>query len=117
MYDNLKRLFKDRFIFSLFKLHALFTLAFVVVGVVAWKKLPPEIPLFYSLPRSPQQLASPVSIFILPFFSLLFFAVNSIIASYIYTSQRLLSVLLVITATIATVLLLITFINIILLVL
>lgn len=43
-----------------------FWLAGLFLLVFFWSKLPPQIPLFYSLPWGEEQLASPVSVLILP---------------------------------------------------
>ena len=41
-----------------------------------WKELPPELPLYYSKPPGKEQLASPLSLFLLPLLSLIIFLVN-----------------------------------------
>jgi hypothetical protein len=41
-----------------------------------WKKLPPEVPLFYSRPWGKEQLASPWFLFLLPGLTLVIFLVN-----------------------------------------
>jgi hypothetical protein len=41
-----------------------------------WKKLPPEVPLFYSRPWGKEQLASPWFLFLLPGLTLFVFLVN-----------------------------------------
>ena len=81
-----------------------------------WGQLPPQLPLFYSLPKSNDQLATPVQLLILPFFSLLFFITNFITAAFFYPKEKLGSFLLVITGTVVASMLLYTFIKIVFLI-
>jgi len=41
-----------------------------------WKKIPPEVPLFYSRPWGKEQLANPLFLFLLPGLTLVVFLVN-----------------------------------------
>ena len=55
------------FIFLLFQL---------LVILIFWRKLPPEVPLFYSQPWGKEQLASPWMLLILPGLTLVVFLIN-----------------------------------------
>jgi len=54
--------FRTVFIFS----SVLFLISLLAI-LLSWKKLPPEIPLYYSQPWGTEQLAKPANLFILPF--------------------------------------------------
>lgn len=73
-----------------------------------WRKLPPQVPLFYSRPWGRDQLVSPVGLLVLPALSLLIFLANLTIASLIPGEEKLAPQLLVIFATVFNFLCLIT---------
>ncbi|MGB9911464.1 MAG: hypothetical protein ACPLKP_02555 [Microgenomates group bacterium] len=54
---------------------------FLQLGIIifSWQNLPPQIPLFYSLPWGKERLSSSLSLFILPIFSLGIFLINCLI--------------------------------------
>lgn len=60
--------------------HVLFVLLALVMTGVFWWQLPPQIPLYYSLPYGPQQLADRVWFFVLPGLALAFFGLSSLLA-------------------------------------
>lgn len=70
---NLKR--KDFLIVNII----LASLPLVFIGW-QWKKLPPEIPLFYSRPWGEEQLADKKFLFLLPTFALTSLFINEIVA-------------------------------------
>lgn len=55
------------------------------LGVIIWRwqLLPPQVPLWYAKPWGADQLASPYWLFILPFSSLVIFAVNILLSVYL----------------------------------
>lgn len=55
----------------------------LLVLVISWVKLPPELPLFFSKPRGEQQLANVFQIVIPLGIGLLFLFINSILAQYL----------------------------------
>ena len=61
-----------------------------------WRKLPPQVPLFYSHPWGESQLANPFGLLILPVFSFFILLINSVVASLIPASEKLASRLLII---------------------
>lgn len=81
-----------------------------------WKKLPPEVPLFYSRPWGQKQLVGPIILAILPGFSLLVMTINLIFASIIISKQKLAGQLLITFGTIFSFFCLVTLAKIILLV-
>lgn len=89
---------------------------YAAIGIGFWNRLQPQIPLYYSLPHGEEQLASPVSLILLPLFSVIFFFANFFIASLLYLKEKVASYLLVFSALAITFLMLVTFIKIIFLV-
>jgi len=61
----------------------------------SWFKLPPKVPLFYSLPWGEEQLASPFYLWLLPASSLAIIIINLVFASYFSSNQLLTRVLMV----------------------
>lgn len=68
---------------------------FVVIGflfiLIFWQKLPPVIPLYYSLTWGEDQLAPTFSIFILPLFSALILILNFVLNKLLKTQGLLFS--------------------------
>lgn len=75
--------------------------------------LPPQVPLYYSLPWGESQLASATSLFILPGFSLFFLFTNNLLAVFYLNTHSLMSRLLIVFSLIFSCLSLITLIQII----
>lgn len=89
---------------------------YLIILLWKWQMLPPQLPLFYSLPKSNEQLATPFQLLLLLLFSFLFFTINLIAAAYLYPKEKLGSILLVIIGAIVVGLLLYAFIKIVFLV-
>lgn len=66
----------------------LIQLAFLVINL---KRLPSEVPLFYSLPWGEKRLANFKFLFLLPILSFLIMTFNFMLAKKLYNSERLLS--------------------------
>ena len=60
-----------------------------------WKKLPPQVPLFYTKPWGEEQLAKNFFLWMLPSFSLILTLINLRIASLFYNARSFLSYLIV----------------------
>lgn len=90
-----------------------FTFAFLVF---TWKRLPPELPLFYSLPWGEEQLGKPSFLLILPIGSLLMGMVNFSLAVFSFERQPMLAKILVWATSLLTFLASLTLIKIILLI-
>lgn len=65
--------------------------------VFVWRRLPPEVPLFYSLPRGESQLAKRLFLWLLPLGNLFIFSLNLILANKFFTKERLLAQILILT--------------------
>jgi|SRR3989344_2597215 len=94
-------LLQDRFSFWAILLCLIFTAAQIAIILVSFKKLPPELPIFYSKPWGEPMLASPLFIWILPGLSFLFAAVNYLIARLLISETFLYRVLIVFAPTCA----------------
>lgn len=116
MKNSLVSLLNDKQIKRFSSLNGFILIIFFIVTGWKWFLLPPQLPLFYSLPRSADQLATPVTVLILPLFAVIFSLINFYLALILYTKERLAAVILTVMATAASFLLLITFIKIVFLV-
>ncbi len=105
-------LLKDRFIIVSVKFFLVFMTFFVLIILWKWNRLPPQVPLFYSLPRSNDMLGSKSQILLLPLFSLVFYILNLLFSLYIYDKEKLAAIFLTLVGSGFTLLLLITFIKI-----
>src|SRR3990170_6646739 len=113
MFENARSLLSDKLVSLMTKIYIASLLLFMAIFVWKWPQLPRELPLFYSLPKSPEQLATPHLLMILPLFSFLFFFINLLTAAFLHTNEKLAAILLVIAGTVSSLLLLTTFIKII----
>ena len=75
-----------------------FTLVVIIASLFflffSWSKLPPEVPLFYSLPWGKEQLVLPYFLWFLPLSSHLFLLLNSFLSSYFAEDKFLVRVLM-----------------------
>lgn len=116
MKNNFGLLFADPRIKQISWINGFMLIPFLLLSIWKYSVLPPQLPLFYSLPRSTNQLGSTVEIFILPIFAVCFAVVNYYIASIVYQKERLAAIFLCGTSAAVSLLLLITFVKIIFLV-
>lgn len=116
MINSFTLLFKDKTIKRFIWLDGFLLICFIIITVWKWSSLPPQFPLFYSLPRNTDQLAVPVIILLLPGMALVFSIINLSLASLLYIKERLAGLILITFATVASFLLLVTFVKIIFLV-
>ena len=116
MKNRLAKLIQEKSVIVCYKIFFVLMFIFLGIGLWKWKNLPPELPLFYSLPRSSDQLGTPFALLLLPMISLFLFALNLIFAALIYEKSKLASDILTIIGLIASLLLLMTYIKIIFLV-
>ncbi|MBM3283401.1 hypothetical protein FJY90_04060 [Candidatus Gottesmanbacteria bacterium] len=116
MKEKIKELIKEKIIKNSVSIFFILMILYVAILIWKWQQLPPQLPLFYSLPKSNEQLATPIQLLTLPFFSLLFYVINFFAAAVLYPKEKLGSILLVITGTIVTGLLFYAFIQIVFLV-
>ena len=60
-------------------------LMFTLAGILwFWQKLPPVIPLFYSLPWGEEQLTSPLTLLFILLTTGVIFCLNTLIATFVY---------------------------------
>lgn len=63
------------------------------IGLISYffSRLPPQIPMYYSLIWGEGRLGSTTALFVLPGFCLLIFALNTILAALVVNNQKILS--------------------------
>ncbi len=115
-FEKIKLMLQNKLISRLIKYFLIILIGFTGIGIWKWRSLPPEIPLFYSLPRSYDQLAKSIFILLLPALSIVFFCINFLLASLFYEKERLASIFLMITSIVISFLLFIAFLKIIFLI-
>lgn len=101
---------------SIFRWNLLFILSQLALIFFKFNDLPPELPLYYSLPWGPSVLAPMVNIFLLPGISALVLVLNNFLAVFFIKSATLLSHLLTISSLVISFLYFITLYRIIFLV-
>jgi hypothetical protein len=116
MKEKIKHTLSDVNIKRMCFLFLFILVVFGAIGIWKWNALPPQIPLFYSLPRGEEQMGNAYQLLILPLLCVIFFIINFILAIFFYDVKKLVSILFMIIGTIAGFLLLITYLKIIFLV-
>ncbi len=119
VYETRRKIIKvleDRYVRISFRLFLFIMVVYLIVIIWKWNQLPPQIPLFYSLPRSNDMLGTNKQILILPIFSFICYLINFIFSIFIYEKERLVAVFLHIAGTSFSLLLLISLIKIVFLV-
>lgn len=116
MIDKIKQLAWDKQIKKVVRGYLFILFIFFILIIWKWSSLPPQLPLFYSLPKGEEQLGRSWQILLLPLLSLVIFGVNFTLASFFYAKEKLFSVLLVVIGLISSFLLLITFMKIVFLI-
>src|SRR3989338_8057549 len=102
MKSKIKELLQDSLIIKICQVFILISFLYLAVIIWKWRELPPELPLYYSLPRSNEQLTSPIGFLMLPFFSVILFTVHFILAVLFYHRQQLAAKILLISALVVT---------------
>lgn len=67
-----------------------------VLIIFFWKKIPPQIPFYYSKPWGESMLASPFQLWLLPVITFIFDLFNFIVATIVFNSEKFLARILVI---------------------
>ncbi|OGG00170.1 hypothetical protein A2Y99_02430 [Candidatus Gottesmanbacteria bacterium RBG_13_37_7] len=116
MKQNIISLLHDNYISRASIFYLSIQLLFIIILIWKWNKLPPELPLFYSLPRSSDQLGTPLSLLILPVSSVIFWGLNLFIAALIYPKEKVCAQIFISFSVIVSMLLLISFIKIVFLI-
>lgn len=78
-------------------------LSLIIIGIF-WKQLPPLVPLWYSKPWGNDQLANPSFLFLLPFGSLLWNSVNTLISIHFIKDHLVFSQILSFTSLLISIL-------------
>ena len=112
MKNKVKELLKDSLNVKICRVFILISFVFLVLIVWKWRIFPPELPLYYSLPRGSEQLGSPFEFLILPIFSTIIFVMHFLLAAFVNNFEKLASKLLLISALVTSLALLLTFIKI-----
>jgi len=97
---------------TIFKWNALVIIFQLVFIFLKFDSLPKQVPLYFSLAWGAQRLASASSLFLLPSFSIIFFLINNLLATFTLRSIQIISRLLVIFSFVYSVLSLITLVHI-----
>jgi hypothetical protein len=95
---SLREVWRDRIASRCFNLALIALSASFILLLLSWVRLPPEVPLFYSLPWGEEQLVSPFLLWLLPGSSLAIIFINLTFASYFSSDQLLTRVLMVTTS-------------------
>lgn len=114
--SDFRAVFKDRCFGYCLRLDVALFFITALLMLYLWRRLPPEIPLFYSLPWGEEQLASPWGLWGLLMGLLLLNLVNFILGSFFYRNYKYLSFLVWVATAVLTALGTLTIIKIILLI-
>lgn len=91
MSERLRFIWNDFLIKKLLRLSGLVFFLFIVIFILKFNDLPPQLPLFYSLPRGNEQLGNPILLLLLPILSVLVLLINTVISLFIYKREKLLA--------------------------
>lgn len=116
LYQQFLEILTDSLIRKVAILFILIMIIFFLILIWKWSLLPPQIPLYYSLPRSIERLGTPWQIIVLPVYAFIFFVINTFIATLVYKTEKLAAYLLVIIGMLVSLFLLISLFKIIFLV-
>ena len=95
------------------RLAIVFLVLQILIILIAWRWLPPQVPLFFSRPWGQEQLTNPIGLFFLPAFSLVIFLVNLTLTNFLTKQEKLVSQILDSVAMVFSLLLLVALIQII----
>ena len=115
-YKPVKIFIRDHLVAKIVKVYLITLLVYLAVIIIKWNQLPPELPLFYSLPRSAEQLGTPIQLLILPVMSVLIFLGHFLLAVTVYSQEKLAARILILSCLVSTLILLIAFCKIIFLI-
>jgi hypothetical protein len=116
MRKNIRELLENKAVTRFTRIFLATLIIFLGIGVWKWHLLPPQLPLFYSLPKSNDQLGTPLQLLMLPALSVLFFAVSFLVSLRLRKTEILAAELLIMTSSIISIFLLIAFVKIIFLI-
>ena len=87
--------FESQGLKQLFQLAMVVWLVEVLLIIIVWTFLPPQVPLFYTRPWGEEQLVHPANLFILPGLGLLVFLINLFILSFVPKEEKLINQILI----------------------
>ncbi len=94
--STLGRFWQEKINAHILRWNILFIFLELGLLVIKFNSLPPQVPLYFSLPWGDQRLTSVSSLFLLPSFSILILVLNNFISQILFTTSLLLSRLLVV---------------------
>lgn len=94
--SRIGQLWQEKHNALIFRWILILTIGQLILIFVKFNDLPPQIPLYYSLPWGANGLASSSALFIIPVASIIIFLVNSILAAFSLIKHILFSRLLLI---------------------
>jgi hypothetical protein len=112
MIDNINVLFREPVVRRTFIFLIIILVLFAALTAWKWQLLPPQIPLFYSQPRSEEQLGSPLQLLLLPAGAVLICMINTMLAVWLIKKERLASLVLILAGGFSALLLFTTFVKI-----
>jgi len=87
--------FESQGLKQIFQLAMVVWLIEVLLIIIVWTFLPPQVPLFYTRPWGEEQLVHPANLFILPGLGLLVSLINLFILSFVPKEEKLISQILI----------------------
>jgi len=87
--------FESQGLKQIFQLAMVVWLVEVLLIIIVWTFLPPQVPLFYTRPWGEEQLVHPANLFILPGLGLLVFLINLFILSFVPKEEKLINQILI----------------------
>lgn len=99
---------EDRFIFWPISISVLLGCIITFIWAISLTSLPPQLPLFYSLPWGEPQLGSVYQFLVLPSVILIVILINSIISIQLHDSQLVIKRILAITSLIVSIIISVT---------
>ncbi|MBI5449320.1 hypothetical protein HY948_03300 [Candidatus Gottesmanbacteria bacterium] len=88
----------------------------IIMIIVRWNNLPPQVPLWYSRPWGKEQLAHPMWLYMLPMGGLLIYGINTGISLFFLHAYPIFTRVLFLSSLLVNLLCLLTLINILLLI-
>lgn len=87
--------FESQGLKQIFQLAMVVWLIEVLLIIIVWTFLPPQVPLFYTRPWGEEQLVHPANLFILPGLGLLVSLINLFILSFVPKEEKLINQILI----------------------
>lgn len=95
--DELRLIFQDKFFSWTIKISLFLIILQTAILFFFWKRIPPEVPFFYSRPWGEEQIAGKEFLFVAPFCLLVFTLVNMWLVGIFFQKEKLLGRIFVFT--------------------